>query len=81
MVNESDRGWLRDYYPALILEGGGIAGEIRFKASYNAGTNTFRILDDAAPDESDAITLSGAFQIRLEKHPVGLGFVLTCALC
>lgn len=71
MVNESDKSWLRDYYPALILNGGGIAGEIRFRASYNTGTNKFRILDDTAPDEPDAITLSGAFQIRIEKRPVG----------
>jgi hypothetical protein len=71
MVNESDYDWLRDHYPALVLQGGGIAGEIRFRASYNAGTNIFRILNDAVPDESDGITLSGAFQIRLEKRPVG----------
>lgn len=68
MLKETDEEWLRESHPALIRTGGVIAGEIRFRASYNAQTNIFRIVSEDAWEESGTITLAGVFQIRIEER-------------
>jgi len=67
MLNEADEEWLRDHYPGLIREGNTVIGSIEFRASYSHEQNCFRILGDASAPET-AVTLSGAFQIRIEER-------------
>jgi hypothetical protein len=68
MLKESDEQWLRDTHPALIRAGHGIAGTVSFRACYNRRDDRFFILDDRAIDPSGALTLSGAFHIRIEER-------------
>ncbi len=68
MLKESDELWLRDAHPALIPAGNAITGGIEFRASYGQQTNRFLILADHTADPIDAVTLSGAFQIRIEER-------------
>jgi hypothetical protein len=68
MLKESDEQWLRHAYPALALTGNAITGTIDFRASYDQQTNRFLILADHAGEPVDAVTLSGAFQIRIEER-------------
>ena len=71
MLNETDYAWLREHYPALVSEGGIISGEIWFRASYNARINTFQPLADNSPVDSEAVTLSGAFQVSFQQRGAG----------
>jgi hypothetical protein len=68
MLRESDEQWLRQAHPALIAGGGAVAGLIEFRASYNPQSNRFWILGDQEVNETGALTLSGAFQIRIEER-------------
>lgn len=68
MSNESNEQWLRDVHPALISADDAIAGTIKFTASYNRQSNLFFILGDEATDQIGALTLSGAFQIRIKER-------------
>src|SRR5580704_12090307 len=68
MLKESDEQWLRHAHPALGLTGNAITGTIDFRASYDQQSNRFLILADHAGEPVDAVTLSGAFQIRIEER-------------
>ncbi|MGA2605959.1 MAG: hypothetical protein ABSD89_05980 [Halobacteriota archaeon] len=68
MLKESDEQWLHDTHPALIPAGNSITGAIEFRASYGQQSNRFSILADHAADPIDAVTLSDAFQIRIEER-------------
>ena len=68
MLKESDEQWLRRAHPALVLTGNAITGTIDFRASYDQQNNRFLILADHASEPVDAVTLSGAFQVRIEER-------------
>src|SRR6185437_8651430 len=67
MLHESDKRWLREAYPGLFPTGNKIVGTIEFRASYDRQCNRFFILGSAVTEQKEAVALSGAFQIRIEK--------------
>jgi len=68
MLHESDKRWLREAYPGLFPTGNKIVGTIEFRASYDRQCNRFFILGSAVTEQKEAVALSGAFQIRIEKR-------------
>jgi hypothetical protein len=68
MLKESDEQWLRQTHPALVPAGCAVAGIIEFTASYNQQDNRFVIVGEQARDQIGAVTLSGAFQVRIEER-------------
>jgi hypothetical protein len=68
MLRESDERWLHDVHPALVADGNGIAGTIRFRASYHRQANRFVILDDPAAAEPGGLILAGEFDVRIEER-------------
>lgn len=68
MLKESDKQWLRDTQPALNATAHGVAGTIKFVASYNNQSNMFVILGDGITDQAGALALSCTFEIRIEEQ-------------
>jgi hypothetical protein len=65
MLNQRDEDWLRNFHPALVPEGGGVAGTISFGAVYDERSNRFLILPNENTEEVTGVVLSGDFQIRI----------------
>lgn len=68
MLRDIDEQWLRENHPGLIHTGDAVAGTIEFKASYDQQNNRFLILSQGGADEIEGLTLSGAYQIRIEER-------------
>ncbi len=70
MLKKDDEGWLCQAYPGLVPTHTGLAGTIEFNASYDAGSDLFRILGEGVPDEVGGLALAGRFEIRIEERTV-----------
>jgi hypothetical protein len=68
MLTSENERWLREAYPGLIPNNGGVAGTIAFKAAYSRQTGRFLILSEQTSSEAGGVELSCQFKIRIEER-------------
>jgi len=66
MLQPYDEEWLREKHPGLTVAGEVLSGSIQFRAGYDAKIDQFFSIEEGATASSDALILSGAFEIRIE---------------
>jgi hypothetical protein len=67
MLKDEDEQWLGQAYPGLVRDAKGVAGSIKFKATYNSQSGIFLILGDDVMDTVGGMALAGEFRIRVEE--------------
>jgi hypothetical protein len=68
ILTEENNLRLRAEYPGLALTATGIAGVLKFRATYNSQDGRFLILGDDVTDTVGGLALSGEFKIRIEER-------------
>jgi hypothetical protein len=68
MLTQEDEQWLRAVYPGLAPTANGVAGVLKFRATYNSQEGRFLILRDDISDTVGGLALSGEFRIRIEER-------------
>ena len=68
MLQLGDEGWLREKHPGLTVAGETISGSIQFRAGYDAKISQFFSIEASATASTDAVILSGAFEVRIEPR-------------
>ena len=67
-LTEENEQWLRSVYPCLAPTATGVAGVLKFRATYNSQERRFLILGDDVTDTVGGLALSGEFRIRIEER-------------
>lgn len=68
VLKEKDREWLALRYPGLRPEPNGVAGRIDCRATYNASTNRFLVLNDSVADVVGGVELRINFVVRISER-------------
>jgi len=68
VLSKTDEHWLSEAHPGVHLTDSGVAGEVKFTASYDSESNLFSILDEGLPDDGSGMVLTCKFGIRIESR-------------
>ena len=68
MLNESDKDWLKEKYPELIIEPGRITGTIKFIGAYSVLLDEFWQIEKGVTPSKDAYILGGSFLVRIQEE-------------
>jgi hypothetical protein len=68
MLKKDDEEWLREKYPGLLSAEAGVAGVIKFNASYDTGSSQFSLIAENVTDDTTGLILAGEFKVRIEER-------------
>lgn len=68
MLNESDKEWLKEKYPGLVIEPDKITGTIKFIGAYSAPFDKFWQIEKGVIPSKDAYILGGSFLVHIQKE-------------
>ncbi len=67
MLNESDKKWLKEKNPGLVIEPDKITGTIKFIGAYSPSLDKFWQIEKGVVPSKDSYILGGSFLVRIQE--------------